>query len=75
MTTEAENIHNDKVSTIDDQEEGIQADDEDNDQIETERAVNPHQKRNQEMINILSSNPKLGSSAGFKSLVKDGADE
>lgn len=29
--------------------EGIQADDEDNDQIETERALNPGEKRNQEL--------------------------
>ena len=30
-------------------QEGVQADDEDNDQIETERAINPAEKRNLEM--------------------------
>ena len=33
--------------------EGIQADDEDNDQIETERATNPGEKRQQELARIL----------------------
>lgn len=35
------------------EEEGIQADDEDNDQIETERAINPTDKRNKELQRIL----------------------
>lgn len=34
-------------------QEGVQADDEDNDQIETERAINPAEKRNAEMQRIL----------------------
>jgi hypothetical protein len=45
--------------------EGIQADDEDNDQIETERAVNPGEKRQQELQRILQLQNKGASQVGL----------
>jgi hypothetical protein len=44
------------------EEEGIEADDEDNDQIETERAINPTDKRNKELQKILQQNNNASNS-------------
>ncbi len=82
LKVDKENVYKDPVETpqdlkntsigaeeLDEQEEGIQADDEDNDQIETERAVNPVEKRQAEMQKILSSAGyanTMSSSGGFQ---------
>jgi hypothetical protein len=47
---------------------GIQADDEDNDQIETERAHNPSEKRSIEMQKILLQNQQVAEAAKIQNL-------
>ena len=58
-----DSIDHDDNDGDEDHDGGIQADDEDNDQIETERATNPKEKRDTELQRILQSKQN-GSKSG-----------